>query len=97
MMILIDSSVENNNLHNPAACEIGASAWWWLGWLSRAAIGFSSRVPWAAMGEPLEVRPLLKATRYEDLAPETKALKELKPSFTRQVGGKGMMVLRHYC
>jgi len=41
-------------------------------------------VPSAAMGEPLEVRPLLRATRHEDLAPETKALKELKPSFTRQ-------------
>lgn len=44
------------------------------------------------MGEPLEVRPLLRATRHEDLAPETKALKELKPSFTRQVGGKGIVV-----
>ena len=50
-------------------------------------------VPSAAMGEPLEVRPLLRATRHEDLAPETKALKELKPSFTRQVGGKGIVVL----
>ena len=37
-----------------------------------------------AMGEPLEVRPLVKARRYEELAPETKALKELKPSFARK-------------
>lgn len=36
------------------------------------------------MGEPLEVRPLLRAKRFEDLVPETKALKELKPSFTRK-------------
>lgn len=57
------------------------------------------RVPWAAMGEPLEVRPLLRATRHEDLAPETKALKELKPSFTRQVGGtrEGNSGVWHYC
>lgn len=40
------------------------------------------------MGEPLEVRPLLRAKRFEDLVPETKALKELKPSFTRKAGEK---------
>ena len=40
------------------------------------------------MGEPLEVRPLLRAKRFEDLVPETKALKELKPSFTRKARGK---------